>query len=201
MPVRILIVDDHAVVRRMLKVLVETQPNWKVCAEAENGEAAIAKVLEHNPDIVIMDMAMPVRDGISASREIAAKAPTTPIVMHTLHFSAELEIEAQKAGVWAVIPKAEASDELLKAIENVLGRAKKMPASASEAPRQASGSAGAGVPGRNGTSGHSSTGRASTGRASTGRASTGRASTGRAPAGSSEIECDDKTSTKTTTIG
>ena len=122
MPCRILIVDDHAVVRRMLKVLIETQQGWKVCAEAENGDEAVAKVLEHHPDVVVMDMAMPVRDGISASREISAKAPTTPIVMHTLHYSTELEIEAKKAGVWAVVPKAEASDELLKAIEGLLSR-------------------------------------------------------------------------------
>jgi DNA-binding NarL/FixJ family response regulator len=106
----------------MLKVLIETQQGWKVCAEAENGDEAVAKVLEYRPDIVVMDMAMPVRDGISASREISASAPTTPIVMHTLHYSAELEIEAKKAGVWAVVPKAEASDELLKAINGLLRR-------------------------------------------------------------------------------
>ena len=117
---RILIADDHAVVRRMLKVLIESHEDWKVCAEAENGEEAIRKVLEHRPHVVIMDMAMPVRDGISASREISSKAPAIPIVMHTLHYSTELEIEAKKAGVAAVVPKAEASDELLNAIEKVL---------------------------------------------------------------------------------
>ena len=124
MSCRILIVDDHAVVRRMLRVLIETQPEWKVCGEAENGEEAVAKVLECRPDVVVMDMAMPVKDGISASREISAKAPTIPIVMHTLHYSSELEMEAKKAGVWAVVPKAEASDELLKAIEGLLKRAR-----------------------------------------------------------------------------
>jgi DNA-binding NarL/FixJ family response regulator len=106
----------------MLKVLIETQPDWEVCGEAENGEEAISKVLEHRPDVVVMDMAMPVRDGISASREISQKAPNTPIVMHTLHYSTELEVEAKKAGVVAVVPKAEASDELIKTIEKVLRR-------------------------------------------------------------------------------
>jgi DNA-binding NarL/FixJ family response regulator len=71
-----------------------------------------------------MDMAMPVKDGISASREIAAKMPTIPIVMHTLHYSTELELEAKKAGAWAVVPKAEASDELLKTIDEVLSASK-----------------------------------------------------------------------------
>ena len=97
-----------------------------MCSEAENGDEAVAKVLECRPDVVVMDMAMPVRDGISASREISAKAPMTPIVMHTLHYSTELEIEAKKAGVWAVVPKAEASDELLKTIETLLKRSEEL---------------------------------------------------------------------------
>src|SRR5256885_6111028 len=119
---RILIADDHAIVRRMLKVLVETHEGWQVCAEAENGEEAILKVLEQKPDLVVMDMAMPVKDGISASREISAKVPGMPIVMHTLHYSTELELEAKKAGVWAVVPKAEAGDELLRVIEGMLSK-------------------------------------------------------------------------------
>src|SRR5256885_2041077 len=122
---RILIADDHAIVRRMLKVLVETHEGWQVCAEAENGQEAVLKVEEHKPDLVIMDMAMPVRDGISASREISAKIPGIPIVMHTLHYSTELELEAKKAGVCVVVPKAEAGDELLKAMERVLTKAGK----------------------------------------------------------------------------
>ena len=121
MPWRILIVDDHAIVRRMLKVLVETRPGWEVCAEAENGQEALAKIREHNPDLVIMDMAMPVKDGLSASREISAAMPNVPIVMHTLHYSPELELEAKKSGVRKVVPKAESGDGLMNAIAELLG--------------------------------------------------------------------------------
>ena len=120
MPRRILIVDDHAIVRRMLKVLVETQPEWQVCGEAENGQEAIARVREHKPDVVIMDMAMPVKDGISASREISLAMPDVPIVMYTLHYSPELELEAKKSGVRKVVPKAESGEALLQAIAEVL---------------------------------------------------------------------------------
>jgi DNA-binding NarL/FixJ family response regulator len=123
MAYRILIVEDHAVVRRMLKALVETHEGWEVCWEAENGVEAIAKAEQYQPDLIIMDMAMPVKDGISASREISSKAPAVPIVMHTLHYSPELELEAKKAGVRAVVRKAEGGDDLLNTIEKVLNKA------------------------------------------------------------------------------
>lgn len=120
MPWRILIVDDHAIVRRMLKVLVETHAGWEVCAEAENGQEALAKLEQYKPDLVIMDMAMPVKDGLTASREISAAMPSLPILMHTLHYSPELELEAKKSGVRKVVPKAESGDGLLDAIAELL---------------------------------------------------------------------------------
>lgn len=120
MPYRILIVDDHAIVRRMLKVLVQTHPGWEVCAEAENGQEAVAKVREHKPDLVVMDLAMPVKDGITASREISAAVPGVRIVMHTLHYSPELELEAKKVGVQRVIAKVNSSDDLIRAMEELL---------------------------------------------------------------------------------
>lgn len=119
-PYRILIADDHVIVRRMLKVLVETHPGWNVCGEAENGQEALDKVTQLRPDVVILDMAMPVKDGITAAREISASMPEVRIVMHTLHYSEALELEAKKAGVQRVIAKVDSSDALLKAIEEVL---------------------------------------------------------------------------------
>lgn len=138
MPWRILIVDDHPIVRRMLKVLVETHAGWEVCGEAENGQDAVAKIQLYKPDLVIMDMAMPVKDGLTASREISAASPGVPILMHTLHYSPELELEAKKAGVRKVVPKAESGDGLLNAIEELLGRHSAPPA------KQAAASAGSG---------------------------------------------------------
>jgi DNA-binding NarL/FixJ family response regulator len=111
----------------MLRLLIETHAGWEVCGEAENGLEAIAKATELKPDLVIMDLAMPVMDGIRASREISAAMPTVPILMHTLHYSPELELEAKKVGVRRVVAKAQSGEELLNAIEALLGEAGKTP--------------------------------------------------------------------------
>jgi len=152
---RILIVDDHAIVRRMLKALIETHEGWEVCGEAENGLEAIQKVAEYKPDLVIMDMAMPLKDGISASRDITSKMPSVPIVMHTLHYAPELELEAKKAGVRAVVPKAESGDELLKTIEGVLNEELKKPLGTEARAAAACGSNLPTTPGRQGDEGPS----------------------------------------------
>ena len=120
MHIRILIADDHSGVRKMLKLLVETQAGWQVCGEAENGQEAIVKASELHPDLIIMDLAMPVMDGIRASRAISTTMPAVPILMHTLHYSAELELEAKKVGVRRVVAKAEGGDALIGAIAALL---------------------------------------------------------------------------------
>jgi DNA-binding NarL/FixJ family response regulator len=121
MSIRILITDDHAAVRQMLKLLVETHPGWEVCGEAENGREAVAKARELKPDLIIMDMAMPVMDGIRASREISTGMPNVPILMHTLHHSPQLVLEAKRVGVRRVVAKAEGGNQLLAAIGALLG--------------------------------------------------------------------------------
>ena len=80
MPFRFLIVDDNAVIRRALRVLVEGYADWQVCGEGENGFEAVAKAGELNPDLIIMDLAMPMMDGISAAREISKTSPALPIL-------------------------------------------------------------------------------------------------------------------------
>jgi DNA-binding NarL/FixJ family response regulator len=117
---RILITDDHPAVRQMLRLLVQAQNGWEVCGEAQNGQEAIAKAAELKPDLIIMDLAMPVMDGMRASREISAAMPDVPILMHTLHSSPELASEARKVGVRRVVGKAEGGDKLLGAIGALL---------------------------------------------------------------------------------
>jgi DNA-binding NarL/FixJ family response regulator len=117
---RILIADDHAGVRKMLKLLVETQAGWEVCGEAENGREAVAKAAELQPDLIVLDLAMPVMDGIRASREISAAMPGVPILMHTLHYSSALELEAKKVGVKRVVAKTGSGDELVSAMGALL---------------------------------------------------------------------------------
>lgn len=120
MAIRILIADDYPPVRSAVaKVLRSSSEDWEVCWEAENGQAAVDKVAEAKPDLVILDFMMPVRDGISAGLEIRALCPETPIILFTLHMSASLEIQAKSIGFDAVVGKTE-STALIEVIRRVL---------------------------------------------------------------------------------
>jgi DNA-binding NarL/FixJ family response regulator len=100
--------------------LLETHADWQVCGEAENGAEAVAKAAVLKPDLVVLDLAMPVVDGLRAAQEISTASPTTPIVMHTLHNSSALELEAKKVGIRTIVDKTAAGDQLLREIEAIL---------------------------------------------------------------------------------
>ena len=117
---RLLIADDNATVRRMLRALLETHEGWQVCGEAENGLEAVAKAKQLQPDVIILDLAMPVMDGLRAAREISSALPGVPLLIHTLHNAPGVELEAKKAGARKIINKTENADELLHAIEEAL---------------------------------------------------------------------------------
>lgn len=120
MPTRILIADDNPLFRRTLKLLLESADHWEII-EAHDGEEAVRKSLETRPDLVVMDMVMPVKDGLAASREISQAMPQTPILMCTMHSSTQLEIEAQKSGVRQIISKSESS-VIVPAIRQLLAK-------------------------------------------------------------------------------
>ena len=120
MTIRMLIADDHALMRGLLRALLESHAGWEVCGEAENGYAAVLKSAELKPDLVILDLAMPVMDGLHAAREISTASPTLPIIIHTQHNSSEIESEAKKFGVRQVIEKADDGAKLLAAVEELL---------------------------------------------------------------------------------
>jgi DNA-binding NarL/FixJ family response regulator len=126
LPFRILIADDHPAIRKVLRSLIESHADWEVCGEAENGFEVLGKAGELRPDLVILDLAMPVMDGIRAAREISTTIPGLPILMHTMHGSPAVNLEAKKAGVTKVVSKGESGDELISAIESLLdvGQAK-----------------------------------------------------------------------------
>ena len=123
MPFRILIADDHSAVRSVLRALIESHADWQVCGEAVNGFEAVVKTEELKPDLLVLDMAMPIMDGIRAAREISKASGTLPILMHTMHSSPTLDLEAQKAGVSQVVNKCESGDKLIIVIENLLNAA------------------------------------------------------------------------------
>jgi two-component system, chemotaxis family, chemotaxis protein CheY len=102
---RILIVDDQAVMRKALRQLFEGM-EWKVCGEAENGREAIDKALQLKPDLVTLDLSMPVMNGLGAARELRQAFPSASLVMFTLHRTPDIERQAYGAGVDAMVDKA-----------------------------------------------------------------------------------------------
>jgi len=120
MPYRILIADDHSLVRKVLKTTLENYSNWEVCGQATNGLEAVQKAAELHPDLIILDFAMPVMDGLGAARRILSASPSVPILIFTNYYFPSLVVEADSAGVRQVIDKGVAGNELLFAVETVL---------------------------------------------------------------------------------
>ncbi len=119
-PLRILIADDHAVVRKGVASILSSATYFEVCAEAENGQDAVQKALQLNPDVVILDVAMPVLDGLTAARKIRAVRPKTSILMLSMHHDAQIVEAAQSAGAQGFVTKTEIADALLEAVDAVL---------------------------------------------------------------------------------
>ena len=103
--------------------LLESQPGWKVVAEADNGHAAIEMVKQHSPDIAILDMTMPVLDGLAATREIHQNMPKVRVLILTMHSSKQLVRELLDAGARGYVMKSDAARDLIKAIGELLEQA------------------------------------------------------------------------------
>jgi two-component system, NarL family, response regulator LiaR len=116
----ILIVDDSAVVRRSLRTLLEKGPDWDVCGEAENGCEGVDRAQKLHPDLIVMDLVMPVLNGIEASRLLKRLMPATPIVMFTSFTDPYIKATALAAGLDALIDKAEGATALLNSIQGLL---------------------------------------------------------------------------------
>ena len=110
---RILIVDDHEVLRRGVRRLVEDQPDWAVCAEASNGREAVERAAEHKPDVAVVDVSMPGMDGLKAAEEIRSASPNTEILMFTVNASEDLMRDALKAGIRGFLLKSDAGRHLV----------------------------------------------------------------------------------------
>lgn len=112
----ILIADDHAVVRRGLRSLLETQSGWKVCGEARNGREAVHKAAQLKPDLVILDISMPELNGLEAAARISKTIPNVHVLILTMHSTEELKEAALKAGAQGYVLKSEAERNLLAAV-------------------------------------------------------------------------------------
>ena len=116
---RILIADDHEIVRRGLKALLSSRPDWIVCAEASTGRDVVALAEQHRPDIVVMDISMPGLNGLEATRKIRKVLPKTQVVILSIHYSEQLVREVVDSGARAYVLKSDASRDLLAAVEAV----------------------------------------------------------------------------------
>ena len=115
--VRILLADDHAVVRRGLRALLEARQDFEVCAEASNGREAVELALHHKPDVAVLDISLPIVNGIEATRQIRRDAPGTEVMIFTLH-DRESEIrDVLHAGARGYVLKSEADEQIVRAVE------------------------------------------------------------------------------------
>lgn len=114
---RILVADDHDLMRRGLKALLESRPGWSICAEAHTGREAVAKAEELKPDIVILDITMPELNGVEAARRILKASPNAEILVLSMHYSDQLIRDILEAGVRGYIVKSDSDRDLLIAVE------------------------------------------------------------------------------------
>jgi len=117
MSFRILVADDHEVVRRGLSALLRAQPEWDVCGEAANGREAVEKAAAMRPDVVILDVGMPNLNGLEATRQILRANPQTKILILTLHDSDQIVREVLDAGARGFLLKSDAARDLVAAVE------------------------------------------------------------------------------------
>ncbi len=116
----ILIVDDSAIIRHSLRCCIEQNSDWEVCGEAENGRVAVEKVKQLHPDVVILDLQMPVMNGFQAASKISHLAPHTALLMLTLHTCEQVSQDAHAAGITDVLSKSDnVMDHLLASLRNV----------------------------------------------------------------------------------
>ena len=116
---RILIADDHVILRMGLVTLFENTPGFAIAGEADDGEQAVKETLRLKPDVVIMDLSMPVKDGIEATREIMSAAPGTKILVLTTFATSDSISDVLAAGASGVVLKTIPRDRLLSAIHQV----------------------------------------------------------------------------------
>lgn len=119
MPIKILLADDHTVMRSGLRLLLERQPNLVVVGEASDGRQAVDMAAAEKPDVVVMDIAMPHLNGVEAARQIVNRAPQTAVVILSMHSDESYVIRSLKAGARAYLLKDSAESDLISAIHAI----------------------------------------------------------------------------------
>lgn len=118
-PVRVLLADDHTLVRAGIRSLLQSIPDVEVVAEAQDGKQALQLIAEHRPDIVLLDIAMPVLNGLETASRVAKAYPNVRVVMLSMHASEEYVLQALRVGAVGYLLKGASTEELRMAIEAV----------------------------------------------------------------------------------
>ena len=120
MSVKILIVDDHDVVRQGVRSFLAVRPDWEICGEAAGGEEAIQTVTNLRPDVVILDLTMPGMSGLEVASRINALGTGSRILIFTMHESARIAVDIREAGAHGFVQKSQAARDLILAVERLL---------------------------------------------------------------------------------
>jgi DNA-binding NarL/FixJ family response regulator len=116
----VLVVDDNAAIRRVLCELFQSQAVFEVCGEAENGKEAIEKAQELHPDLIVLDLSMPVMNGLDAARVLKRRMPTVPLILFSEYEDTFSEQEARSVGISALISKSEHMSVLVEKARSLL---------------------------------------------------------------------------------
>src|SRR6266852_8107281 len=119
---KILLADDHQLIRKGLRAIIERNKDWLICGEAENGQEALERTVELRPDLIILDVTMPVLNGLQVARQIRKLVPEIRILILSMHDSPQLALEAVRAGADAYLTKTEPPSKLLDTIAALLNR-------------------------------------------------------------------------------
>ena len=119
---RILIADDHEAVRRGVNAILGSREDLEVCGEASNGREAVDKAIEINPDLVILDISMPILSGLEAAEAIRKVLPQVPILILSMHDGKQVIEQAKRIGVQGYVTKSQAGTTLLDAVYSLLRR-------------------------------------------------------------------------------
>jgi DNA-binding NarL/FixJ family response regulator len=117
---RILIVDDSSLIRRNLRQTLESVDDWRVCGEAVNGREGIEKANELRPDLIVLDLSMPVLNGLDAARNLQKTMPQVPLMLYSLHADNRVEKEARAIGFRSVLSKSAGTNVLIDEARNLL---------------------------------------------------------------------------------
>jgi len=113
-------VDDHELIRQGVRFIFSRDSRFTICGEAANGAEAVEQVKKMHPDVVVLDISMPVMNGLEAATEIRRLAPATKIVILTMHDSAQMRKQSQSAGADGFVTKSQVASHLLRVVESLM---------------------------------------------------------------------------------